>query len=562
MTNWKEKAAAAWNEPGWGDAAREYTANRPSVEPNGDRSADEKTIIALAELNELAYQKCRRQKAKDFDIPVAELDKLVRKRRARAEQENEELPHWKVEPWDTEVSAAELLTDIEKEFCHYIVLPPGAGVALALWTLHAWTADAGDISPFIVLVSPTKRCGKTNVLIILMYLTPRSELASNISPSALFRYIQDVGPTLLIDEFDSFGKDNEEMRGILNSGHTKAAAYVIRNVEVNGEHKPRRFSTWAPKAIATIRTIADTLEDRAVIVTLQRKPPTATVARLRKRDNEVFATLRQRAARWARDNFPKLTDPDPRIPEVLNDRAADNWRPLLAIADLAGGKWPGKAREAACLLSGEGHDDAVNVELLADTRRAFGDADVIRSEDMVERLVADPERPWAEWNKGKPLTQRQLAKLLKPFKIISETVHPAGQSHGRGYKRAWFEAAWEAYLPGQNTPPAPKVASDPCKRASADGMGTSSDFSSVHKESAHGSKNGNFSYSHADVHARTDKKHPEGAARHFDQGGRRCTHCGGSHAPLNECAVGDLDGTVWLHPPCEGAYFDQKGEQQ
>ena len=72
-------------------------------------------------------------------------------------------------------------------------------------------------------------------------------------------------------------KDNEELRGILNSGHTKAAANVIRNVD----HKPRRFSTWAPKAIATIRTLADTLEDRAVVVRLQRKPPGATVERLR-----------------------------------------------------------------------------------------------------------------------------------------------------------------------------------------------------------------------------------------------------------------------------------------
>ena len=81
------------------------------------------------------------------------------------------------------------------------------------------------------------------MLIILLYLTPRSELASNISPSALFRYVEEIRPTLLIDEADSFVKDNEEMRGILNSGHTKAAAHVIRNVEVSGEHKPRRFST-------------------------------------------------------------------------------------------------------------------------------------------------------------------------------------------------------------------------------------------------------------------------------------------------------------------------------
>jgi putative DNA primase/helicase len=148
------------------------------------------------------------------------------------------------------------------------------------------------------------------------------------------------------------------LRGILNSGHTKAAAHVIRNVEINGEHKPRRFSTWAPKAIATIRALADTLEDRAIVLTLQRKPKTAPVERLRKRDSDEFAALRRRALRWAADNFDKLADPDPQIPDALNDRAADNWRPLLAIADLAGGKWPEQGREAAHTLSGEDQDGA------------------------------------------------------------------------------------------------------------------------------------------------------------------------------------------------------------
>jgi Bifunctional DNA primase/polymerase, N-terminal len=239
--------------------------------------ADEKAIDALAQLDSLAYQKRRLQDAKSLGIPVAALDKLVRQNQARVEADKAELPHWKVEPWNSVVDSAGLLTDIERVFVRYVYLPRGASVALALWTLHAWTMDAGDISPFLVLVSPTKRCGKTSVLIILYYLTPRSELASNISPSALFRYIEESRPTLLIDEADTFAKDNDDLRGILNSGHTKAAAHVIRNVEINGEHKPRRFSTWAPKAIATIRSLADTLEDRAVILMMQRKSKTVKV---------------------------------------------------------------------------------------------------------------------------------------------------------------------------------------------------------------------------------------------------------------------------------------------
>jgi putative DNA primase/helicase len=105
----------------------------------------------------------------------------------------------------------------------------------------------------MVLVSPEKRCGKTTVLIILQFLTPRSELASNISAAAVFRHIEDERPTLLIDEGDTFTKDNDDVRGILNSGHIKTAAYVSRTIEAFGEHKAKRFSTWAPKVIAVAR---------------------------------------------------------------------------------------------------------------------------------------------------------------------------------------------------------------------------------------------------------------------------------------------------------------------
>ena len=202
-------------------------------DPDGDE-----LIYELSKLTEVAYQRRRKDAARELGMRVDVLDKIIRQARAQAEEDATALPHWNVEPWDRgrRRAAARRHREI---FRRYIVLPKGADKALALWVLHAWTVDAGDISPFMVLVSPTKRCGKTSVLIVLLYLTPRSELASNISPSALFRYVEEVRPTLLIDEADSFVKDNEEMRGILNSGHTKAAAYVIRNVEVNGEHKPQ-----------------------------------------------------------------------------------------------------------------------------------------------------------------------------------------------------------------------------------------------------------------------------------------------------------------------------------
>jgi putative DNA primase/helicase len=440
------QSTASALSPAYLSSFEEACANADAEAARGTESQE---VARLATLSKLEYDRQRVEAAARLGVRVATLDKEVRERRS-ADHDAASLPHWQVEPSPEPVDGTKLLDALRQIFRRYIVLPPSADIALALWVLHAWTMDVGEISPFMALVSPTKRCGKTSVMILLQYLTPRSELASNITGPALFRYIEAVRPTLLIDEADSFVKDNEELRGILDSGHTKVAANIIRTVEINGEHKPRRFSTWAPKAIATIRSLADTLEDRAIIVQLQRKPPGAKIERLRRRDNEWFAALRSQAARWAGDNFNKLVDPDPQVPEQLNDRAADNWRPLLAIADLAGGEWPDLARQACLTLSGESSNEALGVMLLADCRPAFGDDDVVRSVDLVTRLSADPERPWAEYNRGHPITQRQLARLLGVFHVISVNVNPPGLPQGKGYRRADFERVWESYCPSQN----------------------------------------------------------------------------------------------------------------
>jgi putative DNA primase/helicase len=539
---------------------------------------DERVLVeALARKDHTEYDKVRSEVAETLGVRVGTLDDKVEALRKKIEVESDQdtLPHWRVEPWSEPVDGAELLNSIKQVLRRYIVLPKDADTALALWVLHAWTMDAGDISPFMVLVSPTKRCGKTSALILLYFLTPKSELASNISAAALFRYIEAVRPTLLIDEADSFAKDNEELRGVLNSGHTRVAANVIRTVEVNGEHKPRRFSTWAPKAIATIRGLADTLEDRSVIVGLQRKPRGAKVERLRRRDTEEFRHLRSQAARWAADNFDKLTDPNPKMPEILNDRAADNWRQLLAVAELAGGTWPEEAHRAALTLSGEEQDGAINVELLRDIRSAFGDADAMRSADLVTKLAADPERPWADWKRGRPLTQKQLGALLRPFCITSETVSLPGYNDAKGYRRSRFEEAWAVYCPSPSLVKTPlPAASDISKRRSV-GMPVESaqvaDFRSVAEGPGDGSKNGKLSYSHAGSDASTLRKTQNGGQGGSDQENlwvdlgiieplRRCDHCGQSATaadPLNPWDWPGRPDGLRLHRRCEGPWFDR-----
>src|SRR5262249_29424955 len=153
------------------------------------------------------------------------------------------------------------------------------------------------------------------------------------------------------------------------------------------------FSTWAPKAIGTIRNVADTLMDRGVIVTLQSKPKGHKVQRFRMRDTTEFKQLRQKCLRWAADHVSKLADADPQMPAALSNRPADNWRPLLAIADTVGGDWPARASAAALAISNVPVDDDRNVELLRDIRRVFEETGVdhLGAEALVNYLVGLPD---------------------------------------------------------------------------------------------------------------------------------------------------------------------------
>ena len=352
------------------------------------------------------------------------------------------------EPWPDPVSGASLLDELEQLYARRVVQPSGGAVTMALWTLHTYAVAAANISPYLVLTSPEPRCGKTTALAIASALCYRPLPSSNISEASLYRIVELSEPTIIIDEGDTFLKDNPHFTGILNSGHSRATAFVVRCVGDAAE--PRRFQTFGPKLIALIgRLPAVSTADRSIALRMRRKLPGEAVERFDARRLHLeLADLRRRITRWAQDTLPGLHTADPPIPTSLDDRAADNWRPLLALADAAGGRWPARAREVALQLSGDrGDEPGVGVTLLEDIQTLFGTCRVVASETMLEQLNGLPERPWATWTKqGKPMTQRHLATLLRPFGIRPGTVR-VGEATRKGYTLRDFEDSFARYIP-------------------------------------------------------------------------------------------------------------------
>lgn len=353
------------------------------------------------------------------------------------------------EPWPEEVSGAELLEEIEGILKMYTVLPEGANTVITLWILFAWAHDSFFISPYLVFSSPTKRCGKSTTLTTISKLVPRPLMTSNISTAAFFRSIDYYHPTLMLDELDTFLNNNSDIGGIINAGHDRDGAFVLR---VEGDElKPTPFSVWGPKVFAGIGRRKDTLEDRSIIIPMKRKSPGEKVGKIRRDRHSKFKVFRQKAARWSEDHAEVLEAIDPSVPETLNDRAQDNWQPLMAVAEIAGGEWPGKAREAALIFSGgsDQDDDSIQVQLLIDIRAIF-DAqcvDRISSEDLTKELVEMEDRPWPEYRKGREISKTGVARILKPFGVKPKTIRLSSGKRLKGYQLDWFDETFQIYLP-------------------------------------------------------------------------------------------------------------------
>jgi len=424
---------------------------------DGAAHLDEAELDRLALMPPIEYGQVRKQVADQLGTAVGYLDAAVTGRRkelapAANVGSGRPLEMPTIVPAEHPVDGAQLLQTMLDIFAKYLVLPDHAAVAIALWIMRAHCDDAFSISPRLAILSPVKRCGKTTLLEIIAKLLPRPLPTSNVTASVIFRVIEKLHPSLLIDEADSFMRENEELRGIVNSGHRRDSATVLRNV--GDDHEPRSFSTWSPMVIAAIGTLPDTIEDRSIVVSMRRKQPGEVVQGIRwnSRHGETvkahLQTVARALARWSFDHTRKLKDIDPAIPHGLHDRAADNWSPLLTIASAIGGLWIEQANAAAVALStGETKTEPRGVELLRDLAELFkADArERFPSQGLCDALALLEERPWGDYRGGKPISSAQLAKILREFGIQSQSMRMDTAVH-RGYYREAFDDAFARYL--------------------------------------------------------------------------------------------------------------------
>lgn len=368
-----------------------------------------------------------------------------------------------------QIDGARLLDDVH-QFCGRLVSYPSeeARVAHTLWEAHTHLMDIWESTPRLAFLSPEPESGKTRALEVTQLLVPNPIEAVNVTPAYLFRKMgaPEGPPTVLYDEIDTvFGpkaKDNEEIRGLLNAGHRRGAVAgrcVMRGRVVETEEIP----AYGAVALAGVGNLPQTILSRCVIVKMRRRAPDERVEAFRRRIHGPQGhVLGERLSIWTSSVAEQIRKalPDTVMPEGIQDRAADIWEPLLAVADAAGGEWPARARVAAVALVTLLREatPSLGLRLLADLRQVFGDANARSTKYLLDALHKLPESSWADI-KGKPLDDRRLAAWLRPYDVRPKAVR-IGDVTLRGYVRADLEEQWRRYLgPALGEKPEPQVGS-------------------------------------------------------------------------------------------------------
>jgi len=410
-------------------------------EPEADPAIE---IARLSKLSRIEYDRQRKAAAGAMGIRTETLDAEVAT--ARGVDELHDAPVEALEPWSEPVDGQALANTIRELLQRHLVMVDGAAEIGALWCLGTFCYDCFRLFPKLLITSPDKRCGKTTLLECIEAVCRSAVLASNVTSSVLFRLVDAYRPTLLFDEADRWLKDNDELVGIINAGHTRRSAFVWRTV--GDDFTPTKFSVWGAMAIAGIKVPADTIVDRSIEIEMRRKAPGETRARLPADLYELCRQIRQKCERWAIDHMDDLRAADPVVPSVGNDRAEDNWRVLLTIA-AAVGWYDIAAATFRKAYADRVPDDNVATMLLSDIRDLLKGRPRIFSDDLVNALVKLDDRPWPEWRHGKPITTNGLARSLKPFRIAPTTLR-IGDGRRKGYEADAFDDAFRRYLPSMD----------------------------------------------------------------------------------------------------------------
>jgi putative DNA primase/helicase len=423
---------------------REVTEQRQAQREAAKRERKLQTITAMpADERDAALRSLALELGEDLDALRTEFE-------TRVEEERERIRSGKVEPWPEPVETRALLESVSTQIQRFIIFhQPEAATVIALWTCFAWVHDVAEYSPILAIQAADSEAGKTNTCRAIALLTPRSHMIVNPTGPSFYRYIDRFNPTMVVDDADRLLARRDDLAEIINASWSRGAC-VDRTDPNTG--RVVSYNIFCPKVLNGIDLmphLRPATRTRCITIQMWRKLPHEQITDFREAaDDEGFPTLRSKLSRWATDNMPTLKKAKPKLPKGYTNRLADNFTLLLAIAELAGGDWPKRARAAALKFAPSDDDASYGVRLLAIMRKLFAKHGRQLTSDQAVKLLAATEEPdWIDYRgQGRAITKHEVAALLRPFGIRPKHFRHRGQPT-RGYEANQFKMAFTHYLP-------------------------------------------------------------------------------------------------------------------
>ena len=351
---------------------------------------------------------------------------------------------------NTEVDGEALVADLERFITSFVILPPRTSLPLAAWTLATFCYDSFDTFGYLLAVSPAPRCGKTRLLETLSLVVSEPRRIASTSEPALFRTIEEFGPTLMLDEaetLNSRGERSEYLRSLLNAGNRRDA--VVTRCE-GKEFKVKEFHVYCPKIIAGIGRFPHTIRDRSIILPMQRRKISEKVSRFIFREaRAVGEVLRQRAHAFIERQREQIERTYLKLDlQFLEDRDCEIWESLFAVMTVTDPARLAELRDCAERLSkakaSADADESLAVKLLSDLRDVWPrNKPHVYTRELVALLRDLGESPWST---EVDLNPHKMARRLRGFDVRSRKVR-VGDGTGQGYVFEQLEAAFTRYLP-------------------------------------------------------------------------------------------------------------------
>jgi putative DNA primase/helicase len=423
------------------ERARKET-ERLEREQEERRKKRDAAFAAIADLPKLTHEVRLREAAarlgEDLEILAEEFEVFLAAR---------EIPE-ELAPWPEPVDTAELLETIETKFRRYVVASDAVVTASVLYVPFTYVVEIATHAPKLIYTFPTKEAGKSTALHVTRRMVQRAYPAVEVTGAVLYRIIDRLKPTFLLDEADSVFKRRAALAHIINESWSNSGIKIPRT----GPHgEILEFDPYGAQVISMRGLhMPDTTLSRSIICMIWPKLPSETVEEFTYRDDDEFKVIRRKLARWVVDNAATLRDARPDFPPGFNNRTRVNWKMLLVIAGLAGDKWSKRAHNAARDLETDRDEPSESIRLFAGLWDVWGRAgrpSKRTSESLCAALVTHPSGEWADFHGKGPISQVQLAALLRPFGI--RPIHNLCQRRGRnqsGYQYNQFENAWARLL--------------------------------------------------------------------------------------------------------------------